>query len=360
MLCRVGQGCVQSQFRRDTPDAPGIRAPRGRAGTGPTGMYESFYGLKHKPFQTVPDPRFLYWAKGHELAITMLRYGLMTAAPVTVITGEVGAGKTTLLRHLMTEMPGDLVVGLVSNMQAGKGELLEWVMMALDQPFEGLSYVRLFEAFQSFVIGRYAEGKRVVLIFDEAQNLDVTTLEELRLLSNINADGEQLLQLILVGQPELRELLNDRRLKQFAQRIVADFHLSPLEADEVEPYIDRRLKLAGARWKIFPSATCRLLHEATGGVPRLINALCDLCLVSGFSAEEKVVRADLLREFLDSAGRHAIYRQFLPLGAAPDGAADRPLLLGAAESEAGGQAGGQAGGPAGGSVISWPWRGGAE
>jgi type II secretory pathway predicted ATPase ExeA len=326
-------------------------------------MYERFYGLKGKPFLTVPDPRFLYWSKGHELAIAMLRYGLMTAAPVTVITGAVGAGKTTLLRHLMTEMPGDLVVGLVSNMQAGQGALLEWVMMAFGQPYDGLGPVRLFEAFQKFVVDRYAEGRRTVVIFDEAQNLDIRTLEELRLLSNINADGEQLLQLVLVGQPELRELLNNPRLKQFVQRIVADFHLAPLAADEVGPYIDRRLKLAGARWKIFPPATCRLIHEATAGVPRLINALCDLCLVSGFSAEEKVIGPHLLHEFLASAGTHAVYRQFGPL-AAPFAAPFPPAPLRVTDGVAGGVAGGVMGGAAepavraepGGAVITWPKR----
>ena len=309
-------------------------------------MYESFYGLRSKPFQTVPEPGFLYLSKGHDLALTMLRYGLMTAAPITVVTGAVGAGKTTLLRHIMGEMPPELTVGLVSNMQAGRGRLLEWVMMAFGQPYADRGHVELFQDFQQFVIDRYAEGRRVVLIFDEAQNLDIPTLEEVRLLSNINADGEQLLQLILVGQPELRDLLNDPRLTQFAQRIVADFHLAPLEADEVVPYIAQRLKTAGARWTIFPEETCALIHTATGGVPRLINALCDLCLVSGFSSEEKVIGPHLLREFLASAGRHGVYRQFRPIPgpAAPPplpGAAtapladeeeqDGPLVLGAAE-----------------------------
>ncbi|RMF35268.1 MAG: DUF2075 domain-containing protein [Alphaproteobacteria bacterium] len=343
-------------------------------------MYESFYGLKTKPFQTVPDPGFLYLSKGHDLALTMLRYGLMTAAPLTVITGAVGAGKTTLLRHIMNEMPEELTVGLISNMQAGRGELLEWVMMALSQPFAGKSYVELFQAFQDFVIERYAEGRRVVLIFDEAQNLDIPTLEELRLLSNINADGEQLLQLILVGQPQLRDLLNDPRLTQFVQRIVSDFHLMPLEPEEVEPYIDRRLKVAGAHWKIFPAESCALIHEATGGVPRLINSLCDLCLVSGFSAEEKVIRPELLREFLASAEKHEIYRQFRRLRSAAEVEAPRrpavdeepPLYLdpGMAAREASDLAAppGPAGpaGPgrkgsvrdgSGAEVISWPRRG---
>jgi type II secretory pathway predicted ATPase ExeA len=327
-------------------------------------MYESFYGLKSKPFLTVPDPGFLYLSRGHELALTMLRYGLMSAAPITVITGEVGAGKTTLVRHIMNEMPEELTVGLVSNMQAGRGELLEWVMMAYGQPYSGKSYVELFQAFQQFVVDRYAEGRRVVLICDEAQNLDIATLEELRLLSNINSDGEPLLQLILAGQPQLRDLLGDPRLTQFVQRVVADFHLEPLGPEEVEPYVERRLKVAGAHWKIFPEETCRLIHEATGGVPRLINALCDLCLVSGYSSEEKVISPTLLREFLASAEKHAIYRQFRPL--TPPAAQPAPPAMaaggGARPAEAGGEAPllldpAQSGAGEGAEVINWPRRG---
>lgn len=306
-------------------------------------MYESFYGLNRKPFQTVPDPAFLYLSRGHDLALTMLRYGLMTVAPVTVITGEIGAGKTTLLRHLLATQPENLVTGLVSNMQTGRGQLLEWVMMAFGQPFEGLSHVRLFDAFQRFLVEHYAAGRRVLLVFDEAQNLDVPDLEELRLLSNINADGHQLLQLVLIGQPQLRTLLANPRLTQFVQRISADFHLSALAAPEVDAYIAHRLAVAGARWKIFPAETSALIHRATGGVPRLINTLCDLCLVYGFSAEEKVIMVPVLREFLDSARELGVYRQFRPIEAE----AERPLLLETRAED----------GPAAGGTVSYLRRG---
>lgn len=280
-------------------------------------MYEAFYGLKHRPFLTVPDPDFLFWADQHALAFTMLRYGLMTRAPITVVTGEIGAGKTTLLRQMMREIPADLVVGLVSNMQAGRGELLQWVMMALGQSVAEEPYVRLFQRFQDFVIEAYAQGKRVVLIFDEAQNLSVEALEELRMLSNINADKDELLQLVLVGQPQLRDLLARPELVQFSQRISSDFHLSALGAQDVEGYILHRLEVAGAAWRIFPARTCALIHEATRGVPRLVNILCDLCLVYGFAAETKVIEEPLLREFLTGAKRRGIYEQFAPLSEAP-------------------------------------------
>lgn len=280
-------------------------------------MYEEFYRLTSRPFLTVPDPDFLYWSDAHSLAFTMLRYGLQSRAPITVITGEIGAGKTTLLRHLMNEMPEDLTVGLVSNMQAGRGELLHWVMMGLDQPFTDEPYVKIFRQFQDFVIKCYAQGRRVVLIFDEAQNLDVAALEELRMLSNINADKDELLQLILVGQPQLRDLLARPELVQFSQRISSDFHLGPLGEVEVEQYITRRLMLAGCEERIFPTRTCELIYEATGGVPRLINILCDLLLMYGFSDERPVIDEDLLREFLAGTKRRGIYTQFNPLSGGP-------------------------------------------
>lgn len=280
-------------------------------------MYETFYGLSSRPFLIVPDPDFLFWSEGHTLAFTMLRYGLISRAPITVITGDIGSGKTTLLRQLLREIPADLEIGLVSNMQAGRGHLLQWVMMAFGQTPGDAPYVDLFARFQDFVVGRYAAGRRVVLVFDEAQNLAVDALEELRMLSNINADKDELLQIVLVGQPQLRELLGRPDLAQFAQRISSDFHLTPMSSTEVASYIGHRLEVAGATWRIFPERTCDLIHAATAGVPRLVNILCDLCLVYGFSAESKVIDESLLREFLSSARRRGIYQQFLPLPETP-------------------------------------------
>lgn len=281
-------------------------------------MYEDFFNLRERPFLTAPDPQFLYWSERHKMAFTMLRYGIMTRAPLTVVTGEVGVGKTTLLRELIGETPDDLTVGLVSNMQAGRGELLHWVLMALDQPFDASEpYVQLFKRFQDFVVSAYASGKRVLLIFDEAQNMSVAELEELRMLSNINSEKDELLQIILVGQPELRELVRRPDLTQFAQRVSADFHLDALTEAETCGYIQRRLEVAGAIGEIFPERTCRLIHRATGGVPRLINVLCDLCMVYAYSDNRKTIGEDLLREFLASAEARGIYSQFRPIDQAP-------------------------------------------
>ncbi|MGF1502522.1 MAG: ExeA family protein [Paracoccaceae bacterium] len=280
-------------------------------------MYEAFYGLKHRPFLMTADPDYLYWSNAHTLAFTMLRYGVMSRAPLTVITGEIGTGKTTLIRHLMNELPEDVIVGLVSNMQEGRGELLQWVMMALGEPFHEGSYVGNFQAFQDFIIENYAHGRRTILIFDEAQNMSPGSLEELRMLSNINADKDELLQIILVGQPQLRDLLRRPELAQVVQRIAADFHIDPLTAEETVQYINHRLEIAGASWQVFPERTCELVFEATSGLPRLVNSLCDLCLVYGFSDDKKTIDEQTLRDFLAGVEKHGIFAKFKPLSRSP-------------------------------------------
>ena len=188
-------------------------------------MYEPFYGLKTKPFAIVPDPRFIYWAGPHSMAFSMLEYGIVNHAGFTVITGEIGSGKTTLIRHLLSKLPGDITVGLVSNTQGDRGDLLQWVLMAFGQDFEGQSYVGLYRKFETFLTEQHSLGRRTVLIIDEAQNLGVKTLEELRMMSNLNTHDQELLQIVLSGQPELKALLGRPELTQFAQRVSSDFHL---------------------------------------------------------------------------------------------------------------------------------------
>ncbi|MEM7269366.1 MAG: AAA family ATPase [Pseudomonadota bacterium] len=276
-------------------------------------MYEDFFGLKAKPFQVSPDPAFIYWSKSHSMTIAMLRYGVMSHSPLTVITGEVGAGKTTLLRQMLDEMPEDLVTGLISNMQPGKGGLLEWALMAFDQPYANMTYVERFDTLQKFIIEAYAEGGQVALIVDEAQNLSMDQLEELRMLTNINAEADLLLQIFLVGQPELREMLTKPELRQFSQRITSDFHLESLQEAEVAEYIARRLEVAGAEWEVFPAAACKKIYNITRGVPRLINVLADLCLVYAFSSERKVVDDEILGDLMQGIQRNGIFNQFAPM-----------------------------------------------
>ena len=245
-------------------------------------MYEAFYGFREKPFTILPDPGFLFLSQAHSMAYAMLEYGVMNRAGFTIITGEIGCGKTTLIRHLLNQLGPDINVGLISNAQEDFGELMQWVLMAFGQPYAGQAKVELFDRFQKFLIEEYARGRRTILIIDEAQNLRPKTLEELRMLSNINADKDQLLQLVLVGQPELRALLRRPELRQFTQRISADYHLRPMNLNETIQYIAHRLRVAGREEPLFSAGACELLHQVSRGVPRLINIIADTALIYGY------------------------------------------------------------------------------
>jgi type II secretory pathway predicted ATPase ExeA len=268
-------------------------------------IYNDHFGLAERPFTLLPDPDFLYWSESHTRAYAMLEYGMLTHAPITVITGEIGAGKTTLLRHLLRTLPEEFTVGLISNAQGNRGELLHWVLMALGVPTEaGASYVQLFAQFQDFLIEEYASGRRTMLIFDEAQNLSLETLEELRMFSNINADKDELIQLVLVGQPELRELIGQKRLVQFAQRVAAEYHLPAMPAPAVAAYIAHRLGVAGATREIFTPAACECVHLASRGVPRLVNQICDYALVYAFTDGLDVVDAGVIEQVVTDRRTH--------------------------------------------------------
>ena len=270
-------------------------------------MYEAFYGLRAKPFSILPDPEFIYWAGPHSMAYTMLEYGVMNHAGFTVITGEVGSGKTMLIRHLLTKMPDDITVGLVANFQNGRDDLLQWLMMSLDQEFEGLSYVSLYKKFENYLKEQQTRGRRTVLIIDEAQNLDAKALEELRMMSNVNVTGRELLQIILVGQPELKALLSRPELRQFAQRVSSDYHLTPLTQKDVLAYVDHRLYVAGADRMLFSNEACDLIFFATGGTPRLINVLCDTALMYAYAKEARGVTRTLVRAVIDDKRQYGVF-----------------------------------------------------
>lgn len=261
-------------------------------------MYQAYYGLKEKPFSIQPDPDFLFFGRRHSMAFAMLEYGVRSQAGFTVICGEIGCGKTTLIRHLLNHINEDLTVGIVYNTHKDVENLLDWVMMAYGQPYEGMSHIALYDHFQQFLIHNYSLGKRVVLIIDEAQNLNPGALESLRMLSNINADKDQLIQIILVGQPQLRDLLRLPELHQFSQRVAVDYFIPPLEAYEVEIYINHRLKVAGRDEPLFTHWACEKIAESTGGIPRRINILADMALVYGFSSESEKIDVDLISEVI--------------------------------------------------------------
>ncbi|MDO6587004.1 AAA family ATPase [Salipiger sp. 1_MG-2023] len=262
--------------------------------------YLQHFSLKTRPFSLAPDPGCMYWSPAHRRAWAMLEYGVMTCAPVTLITGDVGAGKTTLLRHLIETAGADLTIGLVSNAHGSRGELLQWVLQALGLALgEGEGYVTQFDRLQSFLIAEYAAGRRVVLIFDEAQNLSREALEELRMLTNINSGPDELLQLILAGQPELRDMVRRPDMTQFAQRVVASAHLGPMPPDEVRAYIRHRAELAGGEAALFDDAAIDLIAKVTQGVPRLVNQLSEMALLYAFTDGVNAVTRDNVQTILD-------------------------------------------------------------
>ena len=252
-------------------------------------MYTSHFGLIKKPFSLSPDPDYLYFSPRHKKALTILEYGLMSQAGFTVITGEIGAGKTTLVHYVLNNLDDEFVVGLIANTHAGLGDLLTWVLAAFDIHVEEENKAQRHQLLVDFLQQIHASQHRAVLIIDEAQNLDLETLEELRLLSNINIGSEVLLQLVLVGQPELVDKLKSPELIQFAQRVSIAFHLTPLNYEQTEKYINHRLKIAGGSDGLFTSSACAVVYYFSGGVPRIINNICDLSLVFTFADDEKQV-----------------------------------------------------------------------
>ncbi len=263
-----------------------------------TFMYDSFYGLKDRPFSMLPDPGFLYLSKKHQMALTMLEYALYNNAGFCIISGEIGAGKTTLLRKLLESMEDHISVGMITNTHSSFGELLDWVLSAFNIHQPGMNKVEMHQIFLEYLLQQYSKKKTVVLIVDEAQNMSVDALEELRMLSNINTGKDQLLQVILAGQPELKDTLRLPELKQFAQRIAVDYHLGALSIEETFGYIRHRLKTAGATKDIFTPLACERIHLYSGGVPRLINLLCDTSLVYGFADQAEVIDENLVEEMV--------------------------------------------------------------
>ncbi len=275
-------------------------------------MYRSFYHLREKPFTLLPDPGFLYLSGKHRMALTLLEYGLMNQAGFTVISGDIGTGKTTLIRHLLDHMDREHTVGLITNTHRSFGELLQWILLAYNLEHANLGKAEMYRRFVDFVIDEYAHNRRVVLIVDEAQNMAVDTLEELRMLSNVNADKDQALQVILVGQRELRDTLRRPDLVQFAQRISVDYHLEPLSEEETQGYIRHRVEIAGGDPQLFDEAACRAVHRYTNGVPRLINLLCDTILVYGYAEQQKRIATALVTDVARDKQRGGIFPTFHP------------------------------------------------
>src|SRR5688572_5126004 len=261
-------------------------------------MYESFFGLKEKPFSLLPDPDFLFMSSKHSLALSILEYSLAGQAGFCAITGDIGSGKTTLVRALLRRIGRDVTLGLISNTHSGLTDITAWALAAFGRGTNAQSDAEIYQELMHFLIGEYAAGRRCVLIVDEAQNLTIEALEELRLLSNINSDKDLLLQVILVGQPELLTKLNRPELRQFAQRVSLAYHLAPLTYLETRRYIRHRLETAGSRRPIFSDMAIGIVHYFSGGVPRVINSICDMSLVYGLGENLQDVDLDLVQRVI--------------------------------------------------------------
>jgi len=306
-------------------------------------MYESFYKLKEKPFTLLPDPGFLYLSDKHRMGLTLLEYGLVNQAGFTVISGEIGAGKTTLIRHLLNNMGQDYTIGLITNTHRSFGELLQWVLLAFNLEHKGMTKVEMHQRFVDFIIEEYAHNRRTVLIIDEAQNMEAETLEELRMLSNINADKDLTLQVVLSGQRELRDTLRRPELVQFAQRITVDYHLDALSEQETAGYIRHRMKVAGGNPDTFSPRACAALYRYSNGVPRLINLLCDTALVYGYADQKRRIDAKLVTDVAREKQQGGIFPVYTPAEASEEDLADEYELAeeAARQSEADGNVGDQ-------------------
>ncbi len=275
-------------------------------------MYTSFFGLIEKPFAITPDPRYLYLSERHAEALAHLLYGINEAGGFIQLTGEVGTGKTTIVRTLLSRIPQHADVAVILNPRVTATEFLlticEELGLGLDEA-DRSSTKEMVDALNRRLLAAHSEGRRVIVIVDEAQNLSADVLEQVRLLTNLETATQKLLQIILIGQPELRELLDRTDLRQLAQRITGRYHLSPLSKQETQEYVRHRLRVAGAGGEIFTPAALREVYRLSTGIPRVVNVCCDRALLGAYTLETREVTPALVRR----AASEVYGRRFAPL-----------------------------------------------
>ncbi len=262
-------------------------------------MYLTFYGLAEKPFSITPDPRYLFLSGRHAEALAHLVYGIDEAGGFIQLTGEVGTGKTTVIRSLLARAPQNAELALILNPRMEEAEFMLTVCeeLGIGVPDDALGSVKeLSDILNRYLLRAHAEGRRVVLVVDEAQNLSPELLEQVRMLTNLETESQKLLQIILIGQPELREVLSRYDLRQVAQRITGRYHLQPLSRSETLAYVKHRLRVAGATADLFTNAALRTLHQASNGVPRLINIIADRALLGGYTEDRHLVSSAMVRK----------------------------------------------------------------
>jgi general secretion pathway protein A len=290
-------------------------------------MYLSFFGLNEKPFAITPDPRYLYLSERHAEALAHLLYGINEAGGFVQLTGEVGTSKTTIVRSLLAQTPKNAEIALILNPRMTAPEFLLTICEELgigvpDTATESLK--DLVDILSGYLLRAHANGRRVVVVVDEAQNLAPSVLEQVRLLTNLETNTRKLLQIILIGQPELRELLGRNELRQLAQRITGRYHLNPLTNDETTAYVRHRLRVAGATSDIFSNGALAEVYRLATGVPRVINVVCDRALLGAYSMDRHRVTSNLVRH----AASEVFGKQFAPRWLPWVGAAAAGLLLG--------------------------------
>jgi len=303
-------------------------------------MYTKFFGLNEKPFSITPDPRYLFMSERHGEGLAHLVYGVTEGGGFIQLTGEVGTGKTTLVRTLLGKLPDEVDIALILNPQLTVLEFLQLICqeLAVPLPEDKDSTMALVEALNRYLLDAHSRGRRTILMVDEAQNLSDEVLEQLRLLTNLETSKQKLLQIILIGQPELREVLAQNNLRQLAQRVTGRYHLEPLSRKEAAYYIDHRLKVAGGVGEIFDDRAKRAVHRLARGIPRVMNVICDRALLGAYGQESRKVNSKLVRRaalevsgqasstvtlkwaavILAAAAVALVGMRLLPLGEAPE------------------------------------------
>ena len=282
-------------------------------------MYASFFGLNEKPFSITPDPRYLFLSERHAEALAHLVYGINEAGGFIQLTGEVGTGKTTVVRSLLTQAPKHAEIALILNPRMTPAEFLlaicEELGIGVPEGSEQ-SLKDLVDLLSLHLLNSHADGKRIVLVVDEAQNLSVEVLEQVRLLTNLETETQKLLQIILIGQPELRELLGRTDLRQLAQRITGRYHLDPLSPEESSAYVRHRLRVAGATRDVFSNGALSEINRLSGGVPRLIHIISDRALLGAFTEDRHLVSASVVRRAAGEVFGRSFQPRWLPWTAA--------------------------------------------
>src|SRR5271167_4131501 len=274
-------------------------------------MYTSFFGLSEKPFAITPDPRYLYLSERHAEALAHLLYGINESGGFIQLTGEVGTGKTTVVRTLLSRVPHHADVAVILNPRITPVEFLLTICEELGLSIaeaDRNSVKQMVDALNRRLLEAHAEGRRIIVLVDEAQNLSFDVLEQVRLLTNLETPTQKLLQIILIGQPELRELLDRTDLRQLAQRITGRYHLKPLSREETKGYVRHRLRVAGATEEIFTAAALSEVHRLSRGIPRVINVACDRALLGAYTRETRKITAALMRR----AAGEVYGRRFMP------------------------------------------------